>query len=145
MNVFIVENSMAIRASLQAVLSDMAQIKVVGQAVNETGAIERIGMLLPDVVILDLGLQSGSGIEVLEKVKKHHPTIKVIVFTHYTDDSCIERCKCAGADYFFDKTFQLMQLREILWKWAHTDRLDNRFRLGSNFNAVNLNAANQLS
>lgn len=136
MNVFIVENSLAIRASLQAVLSDMAEIKVVGQAANETGAIERIGVLQPDVVILDLGLQSGSGIGVLENIKEHHPRIKVIVFTHYIDESCIDRCKRAGADYFFDKTFQLMQLREILWKWVHTDRLDNRFRFNSKLNAL---------
>ena len=137
MNVFIVENSLAIRASLQSVLSDMAGVKVVGQAVNETGAIERISFLQPDVVILDLGLQSGSGMGVLENVKKCHDSIKVIVFTHYTDDSCIERCKNAGADYFFDKTFQLMQLREILWKWAHTDRLDNQFRRGNPYNVAN--------
>lgn len=136
MNVFIVENSLAIRASLQAVLSDMSEIKVVGQAANEKSAVERIAALLPDVVILDLGLQSGSGIGVLQHVKKMHLAIKVIVFTHYTDDSCIESCKGAGADYFFDKTFQLMQLREILWKWAHTDRLDNQFRLASPFSAI---------
>ena len=136
MNVFIVENSLGIRASLQSVLSDMSDVKVVGQAVNEKGAIESIGVLLPDVVILDLGLQSGSGMGVLENVKKCHAAIKVIVFTHYTDESCIDRCKCAGADYFFDKTFQLMQLREILWKWSHTDRLDNLFRPDNKFNAL---------
>ena len=136
MNVFIVENSLDIRASLQAVLSDMSMLKVVGQAMNESGAIERIGVLLPDVVILSLGLQSGSGIGVLEYVKKFHATIKIIVFTHYTDELCIERCKRAGVDYFFDKSFQLMQLREVLWKWAHTDRLDNKFRLDNRCDAL---------
>lgn len=136
MNVFIVENSLGIRASLQSVLSDMSAVNVIGQAVNEAGAIERIRALRPEVVILDLSLQSGSGIEVLEDIKKHHSTIKVIVFTHYTDESCIDRCKRAGADYFFDKTFQLMQLREILWKWAHTDRLDNMVRHGNRFSAA---------
>lgn len=129
MNVFIVENSLSMRASLQSVLSDMPSVKIIGQAVNETGAIERIGVLRPDIVILDLGLQSGSGIGVLENVKKYHPAIKFVVFTHYTDEDCVDRCKRAGADYFFDKTSQLMQLREILWKWAHTDRLDNSVRL----------------
>lgn len=131
MNVFIVENSSNNRASLQSVLSDMSAVNVVGHAMGETGAIERIGALLPDVVILDLRLQSGSGMSVLEDIKKCHASIKVIVFTRYTDELCIDRCKRAGADYFFDKSFQLMQLREILWKWAHTDRLDNQFRPGN--------------
>ena len=135
MKVFIVENSFAARASLQSVLSDMSDIRVVGHAVNETGAIERIGALLPDLVILDLGLQSGSGMGVLENIKRCHAKIKCIVFTQYTDEECVERCKRAGADYFFDKSSQLMQLREILWKWAHTDRLDNQFRSDNKLDA----------
>lgn len=136
MNVFIVENSLAMRASLQSVLSDMSTVKIVGQAENEAGAIERIGVLLPDVVILDIGLQSGSGIGVLENIKKYHAEIRVIVFAHYTDEGCIERCKHAGADYFFDKSHQLMQLREILWKWTHTDRLDDKFCIDSKFKSL---------
>ena len=131
MRLFIVENSLAVRASLQSVLSDMSAITIVGHAMNESMAIERISALQPDVVILDLGLQSGSGLAVIENIRNHYAGIKFIVFTHYTDDDCIERCKRAGADYFFDKSCQLMQLREILWKWAHTDRLDILHRTGS--------------
>lgn len=136
MNIFIVENSVAARISLQSALSDMPEVNVVGHALNESGAIQCIGALLPDVVVLDLGLQSGSGVGVLEHIKKHHATIKVIVFTHYIDEFCIDRCKRAGADYFFDKSFQLMQLREVLWKWVHTDRLDNKFRPDNKLNAL---------
>ena len=121
------------RASLQSVLSGLSAVKIVGQAMNEAGAIERIGELLPDVVILDLGLQSSSGIGVLEKIKQCHPEIRFIVLTHYTDENCIERCKRSGADYCFDKSCQLTQLREVLWKWTHTDRLDSKFRMGSEF------------
>ena len=138
MNIIIVENSLNMHDSLQSVLSDMSEVKVVGHAVNESGAIKRIEALLPDAVILDLGLQSGSGIGVLEHIKKHHATIKVIVFTHYTDEICIDRCKRAGADYFFDRSFQFTQLREVLWKWAHTDRLNNQFRPDNRLDAMQI-------
>jgi len=131
MNIFIVGNSGIGREALQSVLSDMSDVNVVGYAVDEPNAIKRIGALLPDAVILDLSLQSGSGINVLEYIKKHHATIKVIVFTHYTDELYVDRCMHAGADYFFDKSFQFMQLREVLRKWTHTDRLDNEFRLSA--------------
>ena len=120
MKVFIVENSLSVRNSIQSVLSDMPEVKVIGHAMNETVACERIGVLLPDVVILSLGLQSGSGISVLEHVKELYSHIKVIVLTHFADAEYIERCKHAGAEYFFDKTNQLMQLREILLLWART-------------------------
>lgn len=135
MDVFIVENSSSVRASMHPVLSDISEVNVIGRAVSETSAIERIAALLPDVVILDLNLQSGSGFAVLETVKKYHSTIKVIVFSHYIDQQCIDRCKRSGADYYFDKSFQLMQLRQIIWKWAHTDRLDNKFRPDNPFEA----------
>lgn len=135
MNVFVVENSLNMHGSLQSALSDIPEVKVVGHAVSESGAIERIDALLPDAVILDIGLQSGSGIGVLENVKKHHAGIKVMVFTHYTDEFYMDRCKRAGADYFLDKSFQFMQLREVLWKWAHTDRLDDKLRSGNKFGA----------
>lgn len=138
MNVFIVESSEIARGALQSVLSDMSDIRVVGYAVDESDAIKRIGALLPDAVILDLSLRSGSGIGVLENIKKHHATIKVIVFTNSTDDFYVDCCKRAGADYFFDKSFQFTQLREVLWKWTHTDRLDNKLRSGNKLNALQI-------
>ncbi len=138
MNVFIVENSEAVGECLQSILSDIPGITVIGHAADEADAIEHIDALLPDVVIHDLGLQSGAGIGVLEHTKKRHAAIKIIVFTRYTDKFYVERCKRAGADYFFDKSFQFTQLREILWKWAHTDRLDNKFRSGNKFDALQI-------
>ena len=136
MNIFIVENSWVARETLQSALSDMHGVNVVGYAMNESGAIQSIGALLPDVVIFDIGLQSGSAIKVLEEIKRRHSTIKVIVFTHHTDEINADHCKRAGADYFFDKSFQFPQLREVLWKWAHTDRLDNKSRIDNKLNAL---------
>jgi DNA-binding NarL/FixJ family response regulator len=136
MDVFIVENPASIRTSLKSVLSNMTGINVIGHAINEAWAVERIAVLKPDVVIMDIGLQSGSSMAVLENVKRHSDATKVVVFAHYTDDSCVERYKCAGADYFFDKTYQLAQLREILWKWLHTDRLNGNINAGGHTNRI---------
>jgi DNA-binding NarL/FixJ family response regulator len=90
------------------------------------GAIERINKLLPDVVTLDISLKPGSGISVLENIKKQHPEIKVIVLTNYTDEFSANSCKRAGADYFFDKTFQFSRVRSALWSWINADQLVNK-------------------
>ncbi len=119
MNVFIVEDSEVMRENLHSMLSEFHNVKIVGYAVDEAGAIERINALLPDVVILDLNLQSGSGVTVLKNVKKHNPEIKVIVLTNYNDEFYVDACKRAKADYFFDKSFQFMQVREVISKWNH--------------------------
>ncbi len=126
MDVFVVGNSAAMDKGLQSLLSDISDVTMVGHSEDEEDAIEQVNALLPDVVVLDINLQSGSGFSVLENVKKHHPEIKVVVVTYYSDEHYAERCKRAGADYFFDKAFQLSQVRVVFWKWAHTDRLYNQ-------------------
>ncbi len=124
MNLFIVEDSEVVRERLQSMLSDIPGIAVVGYAVNELDAIERINTLLPDVVTLDLRLQSGAGINVLEDIKKHHPGIKVVILTN--DDNRVYEDKCirAGADLFFDKSFQFSRVYSALWLWSNAGRTD---------------------
>ena len=126
MNVFIVEDSEAMRESLRSMLSEFHDVKIVGYAADETGAIEHINALLPDVVILDLNLQSGTGVAVLKNVKKHHPEIKVMVLTNCNDELYVDACKRANADYFFDKSFQFMQVREVFSNWSHAGHPDNK-------------------
>ena len=126
MDVFVVENSATMDKGLQSMLSDISDVTIVGHSVDEQDAIEQIDTLLPDVVILDIDLQSGSGFSLLENVKQHHQHIKTVVLTYYSDEHYAARCKSAGADYFFDRAFQLQQMRVVFWKWAHTDRLFNK-------------------
>lgn len=85
MNVFIVEDSAVMLKDLQPMMSDIPGVKVVGHAADESGAIERIDALCPDVVTLDIRLQSGSGFGVLENIKKHHAGTKVMVLTNCSD------------------------------------------------------------
>jgi DNA-binding NarL/FixJ family response regulator len=128
MNVFIAEGSAVLCNSLQGALSGISGINVVGHAVNEAAAIERIDALLPDAVILGIGLQSGTGIGVLKDIKKHHAEIKVLMLANYAEEVYVDHCLCAGADYFFDISSQFMQFSKVLRELAHTNRLDNKFR-----------------
>ena len=127
MKVFIVEDLAVMRAHLEAMLHEIPGISVVGHAVDELGAIECIATLLPDVVILDLSLQTGSGINVLENTKKHHSAIKVMVLTNHADEFYINYCMDASADYFFDKTFQFMEVDKELRQLAFTRRVNGYF------------------
>lgn len=119
MNLFIVEDSEVVREHMQSMLSEIPGIDVIGYAADEAGAIESINALLPDVVTLDLCLRPGSGISVLEHIKKHHPQIKVIVLTNYGDRFYLDKCMDAGADLFFDKTFQFSRVYSALWLWCN--------------------------
>jgi DNA-binding NarL/FixJ family response regulator len=120
MNVFIVEDSEAMREILRLMLAEFHDVKIVGYAADEAGAIEQVNNMLPDIVILDLNLQPGSGIAVLKNIKKHHADIKVMVLTNCTDEFYVNACKRANADYFFDKSFQFMKAREVFQNWSST-------------------------
>lgn len=127
MNVFIVEDSGAMRENLRAMLSDFHDVRIVGYAADEADAIEHINALLPDIVILDLNLQSGSGVAVLKNIKKYHVEIKVMVLTNCTDEIYVDACKRANADYFFDKSFQFMQVRDVFANWSNASVPVNKF------------------
>jgi len=118
MNVFIVEDTAIMLENLLSILFDIPGVAVVGHAVGGADAVERIDALRPDLVILNIGLRNGAGIGMLERLKKRHPRIKVMVLTGCTDEFYSDRCKRAGADYFFDKVFQLTWVRAALRQWG---------------------------
>ncbi|HSM99223.1 MAG TPA: response regulator transcription factor [Gallionella sp.] len=126
MNVLIVEDSDAMRKSLRSMLSEFHEVRITGYAADEAAAIEHVNALLPDVVILDLNLLSGSGIAVLKDIKKNHAGIKVMVLTNCNGELYADACKRANADYFFDKSFQFMQVREVFLNWGHASQPDGR-------------------
>jgi CheY-like chemotaxis protein len=61
----------------------------------------------PDVVILDIRLIGGNGMNVLERIKKGHAPPIVIMFTNYPDPQCREKCRELGAEYFFDEVTEI--------------------------------------
>ena len=119
MNVFIVGDSAVMLKSLNFILSGIPGLTVVGHAAGEADAIESIGVLLPHVVILDISLRHGAGMDILKSIKKHHPAIKVMVLGECTDEFYSSNCKRAGADYFFDKAFHLPRVHATLWQWVY--------------------------
>lgn len=125
-NVFIVEDSEAMRENLRSMLSEFHSIRITGYAADEAGAIEQINAALPDVVVLDLNLQSGTGVAVLKDVKKHHAGIKVMVLTNCNGEAYANACKRANADYFFDKSFQFMEVRDVFANWNKAGLMDNK-------------------
>lgn len=123
MNIFIVEDSKIVSDALQAMLSEIPGAKVIGHAVDEQSAIEQIGAAHPDMVILDISLRPGSGINVLKVIKKHNPAVKVMILTNCTDKIYVNSCMSAGADYFFDKTFEFMCVGAVLRRLLSTGEI----------------------
>jgi len=114
MRVFIADDSEILRSRLIEMLSEFKEIKIIGQTGYAQEAIESIKELIPDVVILDIRLPDGNGINVLEIIKKRNISTKVIIFTNYPYFQYRKRCLDAGAEFFFYKAAEFEKLIDAL-------------------------------
>jgi DNA-binding NarL/FixJ family response regulator len=120
MNVVIVDDSKIIAERLREMLTDLSNdIRVVQHAQNPAEGKWAIHSASPDVVILDIRMPGGTGIEVLEEAKRQHSAPVVIILTNYPLPQYRARCMKAGADYFFDKSTQFDQVPGVLQGLLH--------------------------
>ncbi|HUL94934.1 MAG TPA: response regulator transcription factor [Usitatibacter sp.] len=112
--VFIVEDSPSIRERLAGMLERIDGVDVVGQAASANEAIHGILHTRPSSVLLDLQLDSGSGLDVLRAVHPIDPRIVFVVLTNQSEPPYRRACKAAGAAYFLDKTTEFERVREIV-------------------------------
>jgi DNA-binding NarL/FixJ family response regulator len=95
-------------------VSRFPEIRVVDEVTDAPQAVESISRHKPDIVILDIQMPGGNGIDVLEAIKKNKPTPFVIMFTNYPYPQYRRKCMEAGADFFFDKSLEFDALTNTL-------------------------------
>jgi DNA-binding NarL/FixJ family response regulator len=110
---FIVDDSLNVRNVLIALLSQIEGIENIGQAQDVREAIESIQKLKPDVVISDIRISGGSGIDVLKYIKKEQPSTVVIMLTNYPYLQYRQECMDEGADFFFDKSIEFQKVVDV--------------------------------
>lgn len=113
MKVFIVDDSLVLRERLEEMLSDLPTIEIMGYAQDVSEAITSIKKLNPDVVILDIRMPGGSGIDVLQDIKKDNQAPVVIMLTNYPYPQYRKKCMDLGADFFFDKSTEFEKINAI--------------------------------
>ncbi len=103
-------------------LSKINGVDITGASGNVEDAIIEIREQDPDIVILDIRLHGGSGIDVLKSVKEEKPETVVIIFTNHMYPEYINRCKELNADYFYDKSSDFPQLIELISEKAKEEK-----------------------
>jgi CheY-like chemotaxis protein len=119
MKVFIADDSPILRERLKAILSDFPEVEIAGQAQDAPKAIKSIKELKPDVVILDIRMPGGSGIDVLKDIKGNKPTPVVSTLTNYPYPEYRKKCMDLWADFFFAKSTESNQLPEAVKELIH--------------------------
>jgi DNA-binding NarL/FixJ family response regulator len=112
--VLIVDDSLLLRERLCCRLGSIEGIEIAGKACDVPGGIETFRRVNPDVVVLDLLMPGGSGIDVLEAIKRERPATIVVILTNHPLPQLRKRSQQAGAEYFFDKTQEFGKVAEVL-------------------------------
>ena len=119
LRVLVVEDSAVLRKRIVGDIAALGQFDVVGWAESQNEAVECVVHLKPDVVVTDLRLKQGTGVEVIRQVraKRPEPPPSIVVLTNYATPEYKQRCLEFGANEFFDKTTEynefLQRMRDV--------------------------------
>ncbi len=102
--VAIVEDDRGLREQLVQILGAARDVRFVGACASGEEAVERIHLLQPEVVLMDIKLPGMSGIECVTHLKKALPSIQILMLTVYEDSESIFRALKAGADGYLVKS-----------------------------------------
>jgi len=112
--VFIADDLPAVRERLAELIAEIGGAEVVGNAGTPPAAIAGILAAHPDVVLLDVQLDCGTGLDVLRAVHPRRPDIVFVVLTNHVQPQYREAYLRAGARHFFDKTTEFKRIATVL-------------------------------
>ncbi|MHB8513623.1 MAG: response regulator [Actinomycetota bacterium] len=114
--VMLVDDHEVVRKGIRAML-ESADMEVVAEASGVAESIERASLIRPDVIVMDVRLADGSGIEATREIRSSHPEISVIMLTSFADDEALFASILAGASGYVLKQIRgtdlLRSIKEV--------------------------------
>jgi DNA-binding NarL/FixJ family response regulator len=101
--VLTVDDHVVVRRGIQMLLDTDASIQLVGEAESGWDGVRNAKALQPDVILMDLVMPNGDGIESIAEIKRSIPDVKIIVLTTFGDEPRAKAAMEAGADGYLLK------------------------------------------
>ncbi len=101
--VVVVDDHWLVRLGLTNLFSNLRHIALVAEASTSAGAIAAARTHVPDVVIMDVRLPDGSGIEACRQIRSDNPNTRVIMLTSFSDEDAVIAAILAGASGYLLK------------------------------------------
>jgi DNA-binding NarL/FixJ family response regulator len=112
--ILIVDDHPSVRDGLSLRIALHSDLVVCGEADSEDEAFKLVKQSAPDLVLIDITLKSGNGIELLKRIRSYNPAIKMLVVTGFQESLYAERACRAGALGFLNKQESSVKLIEAI-------------------------------
>jgi len=103
--ILIYDDNAALRMSMDALLSDEADMDVVATIPNPENVISDLKMFKPDVVLMDIDMPAVSGVQAVKIIRNTYKDLPVIMLTVFDDNENIFKAICAGASGYILKMY----------------------------------------
>jgi two-component system NarL family response regulator len=112
--ILIADDHQMLRDGLRAILEKDQNVEVIGEASDGRTAVEMARTLLPDVVVMDIGMPDLNGVEATRQIKAESPAVKVIALSRHSDKRYVVRMLEAGASGYVLKSGAYDELRRAV-------------------------------
>lgn len=137
MKVVLVDDHEVVRQGLKTLIDAEDDLDVVGEAGDVDNAIRQVGYHSPDVVVMDVRLPDGTGVEACREIRSRWPDVNVLMLTSYADEEALVSSIMAGASGYVLKRIDAADLVDAVRRVGQgeslldpnlTDRLFARIR-----------------
>jgi DNA-binding NarL/FixJ family response regulator len=132
MKIVLVDDHEVVRQGLKTLIDSQDDLDVVGEAGDVDNAIRQVGYHSPDVVVMDVRLPDGTGVEACREIRSRWPEVKVLMLTSYADEEALVSSIMAGASGY------------VLKRIDSTDLVDAVRRVGKGESLLDPNLTDRL-
>jgi DNA-binding NarL/FixJ family response regulator len=114
MRIVLADDHVAFREGLKLLVNNQDDMEVVGEAGNGLEAIAVVNEVVPDVVIIDIGMPELNGVEATRRIKATRAEVKVVVLTVHSESRMIAAMRQAGASGYLIKECSASHLIKVI-------------------------------
>lgn len=109
------------RDGIKMALSDKENLKILWEAEDGKDMMHKIGIKMPDVLLMDIRMPEIDGINAIQILRKEYETVKIIVLTMYDDHQMITKMMEMGANAYLTKTTDPEEIYEAIFTCMNED------------------------